>query len=311
MKQFDVLVAGEINPDLILIGDVLPEFGQVEKLVDSAKLTIGSSSVIFACGVARLGLKVGFIGVVGDDLFGQFMLKSMQQRNIDISNVIVNQEQSTGFSVILNKGTDRAILTFVGAIDALSPKQLTDELLSQTRHLHIASYFLQNKLRPGVLDIFQRARIQGLSTSLDVNWDPAGKWAGVYKVLEVTNVFFPNDREGQSLTGKKTPERVVEELTSSVETVAMKMGADGAIARRGNQVYRVPALKVDVVDTVGAGDTFDAGFIYGYLRGWSLNRSLELAVVCGSLSTQASGGTIGQPTLEEALKVIRKLDETI
>ncbi len=88
--MFDILVAGEINPDLILSGDVTPEFGQVEKLVDSAGLTIGSSSAIFACGAARLGLQVAFIGLCGDDVFGHFMLEQMQARGVDISNVILN-----------------------------------------------------------------------------------------------------------------------------------------------------------------------------------------------------------------------------
>src|SRR5215510_4914292 len=94
--QFDILVAGEINPDLILSGNVIPEFGQIEKLVDSVTLTIGSSSAIFACGAARLGLKVGFIGVCGDDVFGHFMLDAMSKRNVDIENVILSQSGSTG-----------------------------------------------------------------------------------------------------------------------------------------------------------------------------------------------------------------------
>src|SRR5215510_9800266 len=112
--MFDILVAGEINPDLILSGDVVPAFGQVEKLVESATLTIGSSSAIFACGAARLGLKVAFIGVYGDDVFGRFMLDEMSKRNVDVGNAILRREGLTGLSVILNQGSDRAILTHPG-----------------------------------------------------------------------------------------------------------------------------------------------------------------------------------------------------
>src|SRR5436190_9388879 len=119
MKQLDVLVAGEINPDLILSGNVVPEFGQVEKLVDHATLTIGSSSAIFACGAARLGLKVAFIGVCGEDVFGHFMLDEMHKRDVDIENVIVRANGSTGLSVILNHSSDRAILTYPGLIAEL------------------------------------------------------------------------------------------------------------------------------------------------------------------------------------------------
>ena len=184
MRKYDLLVAGEINPDLILaVPDSKIEFGQVETLAENGILTIGSSSVIFACGAARLGLKVGFHGVVGEDAFGHFMLDEMQQRGIDTANVIVDRDQQTGFSVILNHGADRAILTYLGAINSLSPDHLTDEILSQARHLHIASFFLQSQLRPGVANIFRRAHSLGLMTSLDTNWDPTGEWAGVEAVL--------------------------------------------------------------------------------------------------------------------------------
>src|SRR5512137_1500036 len=137
---FDILVAGEINPDLILSGDVIPEFGQVEKLVDSATLAIGSSSAIFACGAARLGLKVAFIGVCGEDVFGRFMLDEMKKREVDTSNVIVRPDGRTGLSVILNRLFDRAILTFPGLIGALQASDIPDALLRQARHLHVASY---------------------------------------------------------------------------------------------------------------------------------------------------------------------------
>src|SRR5512136_1164088 len=137
---FDILVAGEINPDLIFSGDVEPAFGQVEKLVDSAVLTAGSSSAIFACGAARLGLKVAFIGVCGDDVFGRFMLAEMQTRGVDVSNVIVRTGGQTGLSVILNRGVDRAILTHPGLIPALRASDIPNALLRNAHHLHVASY---------------------------------------------------------------------------------------------------------------------------------------------------------------------------
>src|SRR6266487_2355492 len=155
---FDILVAGEINPDLILTGDVTPVFNQTEKLVDSAALTIGSSSVIFACGAARLGLKVAFIGVCGDDIFGRFMLDEMQKRGVDVSNVIVRKNAQTGLSVILNQEVDRAILTHPGLIAALQASDISNALLQNARHLHVASYFLQTNLQPDLVSLFQRAR---------------------------------------------------------------------------------------------------------------------------------------------------------
>jgi len=302
MASFDILVAGEINPDLILAGNVIPEFGQVEKLVDSATLAIGSSSAIFACGAARLGLKVAFIGLCGADAFGRFMLDEMQKRDVDVSNVIVRPDGQTGLSVILNRTADRAILTHPGLMSALRASDIPDSLLTSARHLHVASYFLQTGLQPDLPALFRRARALGLTTSLDTNYDPAEKWLGFDELLSVTNVFLPNETESRSLTGVEDVNEAAARLGRRVELAAIKLGADGALGVRQSQAVRVPSMPVKVVDTVGAGDSFDAGFIYGYLHGWTLEKSLRLGVVCGGLSTQRAGGTNGQPTLKEALE---------
>ncbi|CAG1009098.1 ribokinase [Anaerolineales bacterium] len=309
MNKYDILVAGEINPDLILSGDVIPEFGQVEKLVDSASLAIGSSSAIFACGAARLGLKVAFIGVCGDDVFGRFMLDEMQKRGVDISNVILRTDGQTGLSVILSQPFDaaqgdRAILTHSGLMAELRASDIPDSLLSQACHLHVASYFLQTKLQPGLPVLFQRALSLGLTTSLDTNYDPSEKWLGFDELLAVTNVFLPNATEAKSLTGVENVDEAAIRLGWKVELAAIKLGAEGALGVRQSQKVRVPSIPAKVVDTVGAGDSFDAGFIYGYLQGWSLEKSLRLGVVCGGLSTQKAGGTNGQPALKEALEYL-------
>jgi sugar/nucleoside kinase (ribokinase family) len=298
---YDLLVAGEINPDLILSGDVEPAFGQVEKVVDSAVLTVGSSSVIFACGAARLGLRVAFIGKCGDDLFGRFMLEEMRKRAVDTSPVIVDPLLSTGLTVILNKGDDRAMLTFPGAIGALRADEIPNDLLRRARHLHVASYFLQDALRPGLPDLFRRARALGLTTSLDTNYDPTERWEGLDQLLPLTDVFLPNATEACALTGVPDVEEAAARLARIVRVVAVKLGAEGALGVQGEQMARVPSLPVAVVDTVGAGDNFDAGFLYGYLHGWPLERALRLGTVCGALSTRAAGGVAGQPSLDEVL----------
>jgi len=304
MPKFDILVAGEINPDLILSGNVMPEFNQVEKIVDSAVLTIGSSSAIFACGAARLGLKVAFIGVCGDDVFGRFMLDEMSKRNVDIENVIISPSGSTGLSVILNRASDRAILTHPGLIAELKASDIPDALLHDARHLHVASYFLQTKLQPDLPNLFRRARSFGLTTSLDTNYDPSEKWIGFDELLSVTNIFLPNEREALSLSGESNVDEAASRLTSKVEALAIKLGKDGALGVRDGARVRVASIPVKVVDTVGAGDSFDAGFLYGYLNQWNLEKRLRLACVCGALSTRQAGGTNGQPTLEEALKFL-------
>jgi sugar/nucleoside kinase (ribokinase family) len=302
MKPYDLLVAGEINPDLILSGNVTPEFGQVEKLVDSSALTVGSSSVIFACGAARLGLKIAFIGKCGDDVFGRFMLDEMSKRGVDVSHVIVRKDGQTGLSLILNQQSDRAILTHSGLIAELQASDIADDSLRQSRHLHVASYFLQTKLQPDLPSLFRRAHSLGLTTSLDTNYDPSEKWTGFDELLAVTNVFLPNEAEAKSLTAAENVEEAANRLKSKVEAAAIKLGKDGALGISRGRKVRVKSIPVNVVDTVGAGDSFDAGFIYGYLQGWEMEKSLRLACVCGALSTQAAGGTAAQPTLEEAMQ---------
>ena len=303
--MFDILVAGEINPDLILSGDFVPEFGQVEKLVNHATLAIGSSSAIFACGAARLGLRVAFIGVCGDDVFGRFMLAEMQKRNVDVSPVIVREGGDTGLSVILNQESDRAILTHPGLIAELKASDIPDALFSQARHLHVASYFLQTNLQPDLPELFRRARELGLTTSLDPNYDPFEKWIGFDELLSVTDVFLPNGKEALSLSGESNVDEAASRLGSKVAALAIKLGEDGAMGFRNGEKVRVASIPVRVVDTVGAGDSFDAGFIYGYLKQWDLEKSLQLACICGALSTQAQGGTSAQPTYAEAMALLK------
>ena len=307
---FDVLVAGEINPDLILSGNVLPDFGQVEKLVASYTLAVGSSSAIFACGAARLGLRVAFIGLCGDDVFGRFMLDEMQKRNVDVSNVIIRPDGQTGLSVILNQPFDyaqgdRAILTHLGLIPNLQASDIPDRLLRQARHMHVASYFLQTKLQPDLSALFQCAHSLGLTTSLDTNYDPSEKWIGFDELLSATDIFLPNKTEALSITQLDDVESAAKQLANKSKLVAVKLGADGAMLRTKDKTIFKPSIPVNIVDTIGAGDTFDAGFLYGYLNNWGLEQSLQLATVCGALSTQASGGTAAQPTLDEALAFLK------
>lgn len=303
--SFDILVAGEINPDLILTGDVVPVFGQVEKLVDSAGLTIGSSSVIFACGAARLGLKVAFIGKCGDDVFGRFMLEEMQKHGIETGNVIIVPGGSTGLSVILNRGVDRAILTHPGLIPQLCAEDIPHTLVHQARHLHVASYFLQSHLQEGLPELFENARSFGLTTSLDTNYDPSEQWQGFDRLLSVTSIFLPNEAEAKSLAAVEDVNEAADTLGGKVETLGIKLGAVGALGVRSGEKIIVPSLPVRVVDTVGAGDNFDAGFVYGLLQGWPLEKALRVGTICGALSTREAGGTKAQPTLDEILEYLK------
>jgi sugar/nucleoside kinase (ribokinase family) len=306
-QDFDVVVVGELNADLILRGDVTPAFGQVEKIIDDATLTIGSSSAIFACGAARLGLRVAFIGKVGDDEFGRYMLRELDKRNIDTHASVIDPHIPTGLSVILSRPYDRAILTHLGSIAALRYDEIDLTLLPRARHLHLGSYYLLDALRPDVPRLFVEAKARGLTISIDTNYDPTEKWdGGLRETLQRVDVFLPNETELLAITQEDSIETGLDRL-SEIPVIAVKLGARGAIARRGSQIAQADSIPVQVVDTTGAGDSFDAGFAYAYLAGLDLQQALRFACVCGSLSTRAAGGTGAQATLADVRQFIPDL----
>jgi sugar/nucleoside kinase (ribokinase family) len=302
--DFDVIVVGELNADLILRGDVTPAFGQVEQIIADATLTLGSSSAIFACGAARLGLRVSFIGKAGDDEFGRFVLRELKRHGVDTGSVVIDPAVKTGLSVILSRPDDRAILTHLGSIAALRFDEIDRVRLAHARHLHLGSYFLLEALRPDVTRLFDEAKARGLSISIDTNYDPTEQWGGgLPEVLQRADVFLPNEAELLALTHETSVEEGLDRL-AAVPTVAVKLGARGAMARCGAELVYAPSIPVEVMDTTGAGDSFDAGFVYGYLSGWPLARTLRLAAICGALSTRAAGGTGAQATLVEARRYL-------
>lgn len=312
---FDLLVVGELNPDIIVYQPGLePAFGQVEIVVDQVRLEIGSSSAIVACGAARLGLRVAFVGVVGGDPFGRYMLDSLLERGVDVAGCRIEPDVPTGATVILSRGDDRAILTARGAMDRLTAADVPPRLLETTRHLHVGSLFLQPRLARGLADLFRSARRFGATTSLDTNWDPSGDWGGAFAtVLAETDLFLPNAGELAALTGDPDPAMAARSILGRLPpggTVAVKRGRDGGVAVRGDELVASPAVAVEAIDATGAGDSFDAGMIAGLLDGMSLADALRLAIACGSLSVRAVGGTGAQPDRTEALAVAARLTLT-
>jgi sugar/nucleoside kinase (ribokinase family) len=310
-SEFDLVVLGDCNPDLVLSADEIdPSFGQVERFVDAADLMIGGSGAILACGAARLGLRTALVGMVGDDLFGNFMCDALAQRGVDTSGIVVDPSLRTGITVVLSRPGDRAILTFPGTIAAFGPDDVDAKLLTRSRHVHVASYFLQTALAPSLLTLFQRAHHAGATTSVDPNWDPHERWdSGIRELLRSVDVFLPNAEEAIRISGVQDAREAARALAAHGPLTAVKLGADGALAAdRGGQVAKLPGLAgVEPVDAVGAGDSFDAGFLTGLLSGWSIERALSLGCACGALSTRAVGGTSAQPTLAEALEAVDSL----
>ena len=205
-RDTDVYVIGDVNPDILVIGDdVVPEFGQVEKYVGNIKMTVGGSSAITACGLARLGLRVAHGGVLGDDMLGHAILEALRERGVDASTITVDQAIPTGATVHLGKGDQRAMLTATGTIDRLRAEDVPREILAHVRHIHAGSTGIQPRLRPGLPALFRDARAAGVSSSFDTNWDPDRRWEGIDAMLAATDLFLPNEREAALISGVMDP----------------------------------------------------------------------------------------------------------
>ena len=293
MPRFDVTIAGELNLDLILYG--LPEqlAPERELLADRMMLTLGSSSAIVAHNLSALGSRVGFQSRIGDDPLGSIALERLQLGGVDVSNVLrVPGSTTTGLTVILHHQQWRNILTYSGTITELSWDDLDLNSLADSRHFHLSSYYLQRSLRPKVCELFQFLKSKGLTISLDTNDDPDDTWGGgLGDALRYVDVFLPNEREACKAAGTEDLDEAVRKLSTIAPLVVVKLGKKGAIAQRGAQRFTSSSREIVPIDTVGAGDSFDAGFLYEYVRGSDLPKCLASGNRSGALSTTRPGGT--------------------
>jgi sugar/nucleoside kinase (ribokinase family) len=296
-KPFDVLTFGDLCVDLIMTGpDVTPQFGQVEKLVEDYTLEMGGSCSIFACQAAKLGLRTAILGQVGDDDFGRLIVRRLEESGVETRYVTVNPRLKTGMGIALCPPGDRAILTYMGSINVLTPADVSDELLGLADHLHYGSFYLHTGLMPGAASIFRRAKQGGMSISLDTNWDPDDRWKMLDELLPLTDVFMPNDQEALRISGKPDLDAAAARfLQQGVKLVTLKAGAKGAAVYSANGKIEQGVLPVSGGDSIGAGDSFDAGFLAGWLRGFPLARCLEVGMACGRGVAAQIGGVAGQP----------------
>jgi sugar/nucleoside kinase (ribokinase family) len=292
MPQFDVTIAGELNLDLILYG--LPAVLETERelLADNMTLTLGSSSAIVAHNLAALGCRVGFISRIGDDAMGKLALERLAESGVDVSRVRRDGNSKTGITVVLQHGAQRHMLTYMGTIAELGFEDLDLDYLKSSRHFHLSSFYLQHKLRPRVPELFQKLKAAGLTVSLDTNDDPEDAWQGsLTEALRLVDVFLPNEREAKRIAGTDDLEAAISCLSAMVPLVVVKMGNRGARAQCRDRQLVSPSVPVDIVDAVGAGDSFNAGFLSQYVAGAELTACLAAGNLAGAFSTMRPGGT--------------------
>ncbi len=292
-KLYDVIVVGELNVDLIMDRiDKFPEVGK-EVLARQMTLTLGSSSAIFASNISSLGSRVAFIGKIGNDKFGEVVIESLQKKNVDISMIKIDERFGTGATVVLNFDEDRANTTYPGAMDHLTIDDISDEDLSKARHLHFSSYFLQPGMWGTLGKLFRKAKKLGLTTSFDMQWDPKETWnLDIEDVLPFVDVFLPNEVELKFLTGSNNLDDAISTIKKFTKVLAVKRGNKGSIVHSGDRLTDLPAfLNAQVVDAIGAGDSFNAGFIFKFINSANIDECQKFGNLTGALSTTAAGGT--------------------
>ncbi|MCF6269954.1 MAG: carbohydrate kinase family protein [Melioribacteraceae bacterium] len=304
-KKYDVIVVGELNVDLILNKiDSFPEMGK-EKLAQKMDLVLGSSSAIFASNLSSLGAKISFLGKVGDDSFGKLCVASLENKGVDTSNIIIDKKLKTGATIVLNYNNDRAMVTHPGSMEHLRTDEITEDKLKEAKHLHLSSPFLQPGLKNNLVNIFTKAKNLGLTTSLDTQWDPNEKWdLDLEELLPFVDVFLPNVQELILLTSEESIEAALNKIEKYANTVVVKMSEKGSLSMTNGERREVKAfLNTIVVDAIGAGDSFNAGFISKYIQGASIVECQTFGNLTGALNTTSTGGTSAFENIEKIKRV--------
>ena len=307
-KVFDVIVVGELNVDLILNQiESFPETGK-EKLADKMMLTLGSSSAIFASNLSSLGMKVSFIAKIGNDVFGHFCKEQLASKGVDTSMLMFSDNLKTGATIVLNFGEDRAMITHQGAMKDLGMSDITKEKLSMAKHLHFSSYFLQPGFKNDLDNLFRMAKETGLTTSLDVQWDPAEQWDFDFKkILPYVDIFLPNETELLNLTGKDLIDTALKAIEGYGKYILIKKGKQGSLLSYNNKIVDGKSFLNDkVVDAIGAGDSFNAGFIFKFIQGFPPEECQTFGNLIGAISTTKSGGTTAFTDYKGTMKIAKE-----
>lgn len=286
----DVLIAGEYYCDLIFAGlDALPRLGH-EVIAQSLSVRPGGAYTM-ALGLARLGVNTAWATDFGNDLFSRIVLEQAERDGID--PVAFNHLGRSGQMVTaaFADATERGFITFRET--PVSPPRET--LLASLSPRWLLQTF---RFKPDWLAFMRAAKAHGAKIFGDCSAESATlATPGVREFIGLCDVFSPNEAEALALTGAKDADAALIELAALAPAIIIKRGPDGASAMVDGVRHDCPAMPVAVVDTVGAGDAFAAGFLSAAVRGASIDEQLRVAVACGSLSTTAAGNT-ACPTTE-------------
>ncbi|MFD1254153.1 putative sugar kinase YdjH [Devosia equisanguinis] len=286
-KARAVLSLGRIYCDMVFRGlDGMPQLGR-EMFARDFTMTPGGGALITAAHLSANGRSSALLARFGTDALSTALSPQIEQLGLDLQFLDRNDSAGPQLTVVMVNDSDRAFLS--RRAGHARPASFEQALAwPEAGHLHIAEYATLHEMR----DAISAAKAKGLTVSLDPSWDDElirdplffERTAGI-------DVFMPNEEEAHALTGAKDPREALAILARHFPVVTLKCGGDGAMLAMGDTVYTLPSPKVRVIDTTGAGDAFNAGFLDAWLDGAEPEACLAAAIGAGSRSVQASGGT--------------------
>jgi len=265
LKTIQTAFVGEINVDLVFADVSAPLKDDGETICGGFEQTMGSSTAIAACAYAALGGSASFFGLAGNDLFGEYMISGLRQFGVNTDSIRRSDSTGTGVTANLTHGSARTQITFPGTISQFSMNDIDLPRLLRCAHAHFSGIFQETALRRNFRELLSELNHSGLSVSLDCQWDPEESWEGLGDWLPLVSTFFANSNEVCSITGARSPEEALRKLTQATPNPIVKDGARGVLANDNGEQLRVQACEVALVDTVGAGDSFDAGYLFAKL----------------------------------------------
>ena len=307
-KQFDVLVIGDINPDIMMINYTrLPEPGQ-ETHVERAELALGGGGAITGTGLAKMGLKTAIYSFVGDDTMGKFMLKELEKTGVCTDYIKPKEGVGTGVSIAFTTEVDRSFLTYNGSNAILDIEDTPEDVLSLSNHIHLLGYSAHKHDK--YVKFVKKLKAKGKTVSFDIGYDDTEQWdKNIVDIVKLVDVFSPNEVEAQKYMRSETVEQALEKFAEIGNTIVVKKGSEGSVAYRDGEYAEATPFKTKCIDTTGAGDSFICGFLYGWLKELPLKDCLTYGNAVGAKCVEAYGGTPGVPTIGVIEEMVRSRGE--
>ena len=288
-----IATIGDVNVDLITRIDRMPDLGK-QVITTDFQVHGGGCSANFALQTARLGMDIQLFGKLGDDVFGTYVLVELDDNRVNTKNVRLT-DKKTGVTVALVQGIERSFVTFRGENATYNINDI-DLANIDAEIVHLPSYFLLDGLRYDYVNLIDLLHGAGIKVSFDTGWDPRGfppeTVNPIFDILPKVDLFLPNIDESRKILGdeKLTAEKAARIfLDMGVKIAVIKMGKDGCYIASGDYAEFIPSFKVPVVDTTGAGDTFNAGFVSAYVSGHSLKECALIGAATAGLKVGGVG----------------------